>query len=176
MKKGIISAVAGALAFLAGCGDMGNNPSKVSADSRWKGAPYRLTFDTKDQKPNPAGITIPTIDYTANPEALERRAVLVLRIDTAGVKTDRPLTDQMTMPPTDISGPTGALSAAYMNSADQGLAKLLVTNCMKGKVKVTVALAKSSLSPQPKEAEVNNKRLSDWMPIELEFKNAHPKC
>ena len=175
MKKGLIFAV-GALALLAGCGESGNNSSKVSADTRWKGAPYRLTLDTRDQKPNPAGITIPAIDYTANPEALERRAVLVVRIDTAGVKADHTLMDQMTLPPTDISGPTGALTAAYMDSANKGLAKLLMANCMKGKVKVTVALAKSSLGPYPSEAEVNNKRLSDWVPLDLDFKNPHPKC
>lgn len=176
MKKRSVFAIVAGFAFLAGCGETGKTPSKVLADSRWKGAPYRLTFDTRDQKPNPAGISMPAIAYTANPEALERRGLLVVRIDTAGVKSDRPLIDQMTMPAIDISGPTGTLSPAYMDSADKGLAKLLIANCMKGKVKISVALAKSSLSPQPKEAELNNKRLSDWMPVELDFKSTHPKC
>jgi hypothetical protein len=39
-----------------------------------------------------------------------------------------------------------------------------------------VALARSSLSSRPAESELNNKRISDWMPIEVDFKNPHPKC
>lgn len=175
MRKGMIFAIGG-LAFLTGCGATGNKASKDSADSKWKGAPYRITFDTRDLKPNPAGVTIPAIDFTANPEALERRATLVVRLDAAGMKQDQPVMNQMIMAPTDISGATGALSASYMDLADKGLAKLLAANCVKGKVKISVALAKSSVSPQPTEAELNNKRLSDWLPIEVEFKNPHPKC
>ena len=48
--------------------------------------------------------------------------------------------------------------------------------CMKGKIKLSVAIARSSLSPQADDAELNEKRLSDWLPLEVEFKNPHPKC
>jgi hypothetical protein len=178
VRKGILLAIGG-LVFLAGCGGQG---SKAPSDeAKWKGAPYRITFDTRDVKPNPAGISIPVIDYTADPEALERRATLVVRFDAAGAKPSQtaqgqPLTDQMIMAPTDISGAAGSLPASYMDAADRGLAKLLAAYCMKGTVKITVALVRSSVSPQAKDAELNDKRLSDWMPIELEFKNPHPKC
>jgi hypothetical protein len=39
-----------------------------------------------------------------------------------------------------------------------------------------VVLARSSLSSQAGDAEINAKRLSDWLPIELVFKNPHPHC
>jgi hypothetical protein len=39
-----------------------------------------------------------------------------------------------------------------------------------------VALARSSLSPNAADSEVDEKRLSDWLPIEVVFKNPHPKC
>ncbi|HUH63235.1 MAG TPA: hypothetical protein VLZ50_09575 [Terracidiphilus sp.] len=178
MRKGILLAMGGLL-FLAGCGGQG---TKAPGDeAKWKGAPYRITLDTREQKPNPAGITIPVIDYTADPEALERRATLVVRFDAAGAKRsqaaeDQAATDQMIMAPTDISGAAGALPASYMDSADRGLAKLLAAYCMKGKVKISVALVRSSVKPQAGDAELNDKRLSDWLPIELEFKNPHPKC
>jgi len=47
---------------------------------------------------------------------------------------------------------------------------------MKGKIKLSVAIARSSLSPQADDAELNEKRLSGWLPLEVEFKNPHPKC
>jgi hypothetical protein len=47
---------------------------------------------------------------------------------------------------------------------------------VKGKIKIAVALAQSSLSSQAEADEVDAKRLSDWLPIELVFKNPHPKC
>jgi hypothetical protein len=28
----------------------------------------------------------------------------------------------------------------------------------------------------PTDDQINAKRLSDWTPIELDFKNPHPKC
>ena len=178
MRKGILFAIGG-LVLLAGCGGQGTKPPNDEA--KWKGAPYRIAFDTREQKPNPAGITIPVIDYTADPEALERRATLVVRFDAAGAKPsrsaqDQTLTDQMIMAPTDLSGATGALSPMYMDAADKGLAKLLAAYCIKGKVKINLALVRSSVKPQAGDAELNEKRLSDWMPIELEFKNPHPKC
>ena len=50
------------------------------------------------------------------------------------------------------------LPAEYMDAADKGLATFLKAYCMKGKVKLTVALARSSLSSRPGDAELNNKR------------------
>jgi len=177
VRKCILFAIGG-LAFLAGCG---NQASNHPAGPKWKGAPYRITLDTREAKPNPAGITIPVIDYNADPESLERRATLVVRFDVSGAKRsqkaqNQPATDQMIMAPTDISGAVGALSAIYMDAADKELAKILGAYCLNGKVKITVALVRSSVSPQAKEGELNSKRLSDWLPVELEFKNPHPKC
>jgi hypothetical protein len=39
-----------------------------------------------------------------------------------------------------------------------------------------VALARSSLSPQATVAQADDKRLSDWLPLELVYKNPHSKC
>jgi hypothetical protein len=161
---------------LAGCGDSGKKASHVPVQPKWQGAPYHIAFDTKAAKPNPAGITIPAIKYTANPDELERRASLVVRFDASGVKSDQPVMDQMIMAPVDISGAEGALPADYMDAADKGLARLLGAYCLKGKVKITVALAQSSITSQAGDAEVNSKRLSDWLPIEVVFKNPHPAC
>lgn len=55
-------------------------------------------------------------------------------------------------------------------------ARLPGAYCMKGKIKLSVAIARSSLSPQADDAELNEKRLSGWLPLEVEFKNPHPKC
>jgi membrane-associated protease RseP (regulator of RpoE activity) len=44
---------------------------------------------------------------------------------------------------------------------------------MKGKIKVQVALAQSSLRTGAGDAEIDGKRLSDWLPIEVEYKGAH---
>ena len=63
-----------------------------------------------------------------------------------------------------------------MDVANKGLSTLLGAYCVKGKVKISVALARSSLTSQAGDAEVDAKRLSDWLPIELVFKNPHPKC
>ncbi len=84
--------------------------------------------------------------------------------------------DQMILHPVDISGAEGSLPADYMDAADKGLATLLGAYCMNGKVKITVALVQSSISPQAGDAELTAKRLSDWLPIEVVFKNPHPKC
>jgi hypothetical protein len=173
VRKGIVLTIWG-LAFLAGCGNQ--QAAKVPIEPGWKGAPYRLAFDTQPAKPNPAGITIPAIKYTANPDALERRALLVVRIDTSGVTKSGPLMDQMIMPPVDIAGADGTLPAEYMNMADKDLSRLLGAYCIKGKIKISVALARSSLIPMSADSEVDAKRLSDWMPIEVVFKNPHPKC
>ena len=175
MKRGIILAIGG-LAFLAGCGNQGDKTSGIPVTPKWKGAPYHIAFDTQAAKPNPTGITIPAIKYTANPEALESRASLVVRFDSSGVAKDRAVMDQMILPPVDIRGAEGTLPASYMDVANKDLSRFLGAYCIKGKVKISVALASSSLSSQAGDAEVDAKRLSDWTPIEVEFKNPHPKC
>ena len=178
MRKGIILAfglAAGGLTLLAGCGSQ-DKASNIPLEPKWKGAPYHIEFDAKAAKPNPAGVTIPAIKYTANPEALERRAVLVVKFDATGATKSGPLANQMIMAPVDISGAEGALPADYMDLADKELAKFLGAYCIKGKIKITVALARSSLSPRATDAELDAKRLSDWLPIEVMFKNPHPKC
>ena len=98
LRKGIILAIGG-LAFLAGCGNQGDKASNVPVTPKWKGAPYHLAFDTQAAKPNPAGVTIPVIKYTANPDALEKRASLVVRFDTSGATKHGPMMDQMIMAP-----------------------------------------------------------------------------
>lgn len=175
MRKGFMLAIAG-LALLAGCGTQGDKSGGIPVGPKWKGEPYRLALDTQAPKPNPAGVTIPGVKFTANPDALETRATLVARFDASGVKKDGPITDQMIIGPFDIHGTDGILPEDYMDAADKGLARLFGAYCMKGKIKVSVAIARSSLSPQAADSEVNEKRLSDWMPVEVEFKNPHPKC
>jgi len=39
-----------------------------------------------------------------------------------------------------------------------------------------VALARSSLAQQATASELDAKRLSDWLPIEVEFKKPRPGC
>ena len=97
-----------------------------STTPKWKGAPYHIAFDTQAAKPNPTGITIPAIKYTANPDALENRASLVVRFDSSGVAKDRPVMDQMILPPVDIHGAEGTLPASYMDVANKGLTLSLI--------------------------------------------------
>jgi hypothetical protein len=175
VRKGFILAVGG-LALLAGCANQGDKASNVPAKPKWPGAPYHIAFDTKAAKPNPAGVTIPVIKYTANPEAVEKRATLVVKFDTSGATKNGPMANQMIMAPVDISGTEGALPADYMNAADKELSRFLGAYCIKGKIKISVAIARSSLNPQAGDAELDEKRLSDWLPIEVVFKNPHPAC
>ena len=175
MRNGIILALAG-LALLAGCGNQQDKASNIPVTPKWQGAPYHIAFDTQATKPNSAGITIPTVKYTANPEELESRASLVVRFDTSGATKQGPMMNQMIMAPVDIHGAEGALPADYMDLADKGLSRFLGAYCIKGKIKISVALARSSLTSQAADAEVDSKRLSDWLPIELVFKSAHPAC
>jgi hypothetical protein len=175
LRKAIVLAIAG-LAFLAGCGNQEQKASNVPVTPKWQGAAYHIEFDTKPGKPNPAGVTIPAVKYTANPDAVEKRATLVVHFDTSGATKNGPMMNQMIMGPVDISGTEGALPADYMAAADKGLATFLGAYCIKGKIKISVALARSSLTNQAGEAEVNAKRLSDWLPIEVAFKNPHPAC
>jgi hypothetical protein len=175
VRKSLITTIV-AFAFLTGCGNQTSQTSNVPAQPKWKGAPYHISFDAPPANPNPAGLTIPPIKYSANPDALERRAVLVVQFDSSSVKRDTLVMDQMIMAPVDISGTDGALPADYVNTASTELAKQLGSYCMKGKIKVSVALARSSLSITATDDQVNAKRLSDWLPIELVFKDPHPKC
>ena len=184
MKKAILCAI-GLVAFLAGCGQ-GSNAPGIPVGPKWKGAPYRISFDTAAPKPNPTGVALPGLKFTANPDALETRATLVIRFDTTGGKRpksaqtdaiqDQPAMDQMVMAPVDVRGTDGALPADYIDASDKELGKILGAYCLNGKVKVTVALAKSSLGPHAGDTELNAKRLSDWLPLDLNFKNPHPKC
>ncbi len=176
LRKKIITLAIGGLALLAGC-DTGNKAATAPATPKWKGARYHIAFDTKPTKPNPAGVTIPTVTYSANPkDELETRASLVIRFDTSGVAKDKPTQNKMIMAPVDIHGDEGALPADYMDIANKDLSKFMGAYCMKGKVKLDVALARSSLSSQASDTEVDVKRLSDWLPIEVDFKNPHPNC
>ena len=175
MRKGMMLAMGG-LAFLAGCGNQGSKTANVPVTPKWQGATYHLAFDTKEAKPNPAGITIPAIKYSGNPDDLEKRAALVVRFDVSGGKKDGPVMNQMIMAPTDIPGAEGTLSADYMDVTNKELATYLGAYCLKGKVKISVAFARSSLNPQAGDAELDAKRLSDWLPTEVVFKNPHPKC
>jgi hypothetical protein len=163
------------VALLAGCGGAGNK-ANVPVEPKWKGAPYRIEFDKPPAKPNAAGITIPAVKFTANPEAVETRALLVMKFGVAGAGEEAQ--HRMVGAPVDIRGTDGALPADYMDRVSGGLAEYLGAYCVKGKVDVSVALARSSLNPQAGDGEIDAKRLSDWLPIELDFKNPHrnPKC
>jgi hypothetical protein len=179
LRKGIIFAIGlaiGGLALLAGCGSQGNKDAGIPVGPKWKGAPYRIALDTKVAKPNPAGATIPLIKFSANPDALERRAILVVRFDDLGVTKYPPSVNKMILAPVDIAGAESALPADYMDMASKNLATFLGTYCAKGKVKISVALVRSSLTNNAADAEVDAKRLSDWVPLEIVFKNPHPKC
>jgi hypothetical protein len=173
VRKVIIATIA-AFAFLAGCGNQ--TTSNIPATPKWQGAPYRLAFGAPPAKPNPSGLTIPSITYTANPDALETRANLVVHFDTSSVKRDYPVNDQMVMGAVSISGAEGALPADYVDTASKELSKMLASYCMNGKIKISVAITRSSIPLTATDDQVNSHRLSDWLPIELVFKNPHPKC
>ncbi len=175
MRKGII-AIVGCLALLAGCNNQQDKASSTPVTPKWKGAPYHIEFDAAAGKTNPAGVTIPAVKYTANPDALETRATLVVKFDASGVTKSGPIMNQMVMAPVDISGTEGTLPADYMDATDKELSKFLAAYCVKGKIKISVMIAKSSLTSNPTDAELDEKRLSDWLPIEVVFKNPHPKC
>ena len=176
MRKGLLLAIGG-LVLLAGCGS-GDKAANAPVEPKWKGLPYRIAFDKPPAKPNPAGVTIPAVKFTANPEALESRAVLVVRFDASALtkNTDNgPAMNQMVMAPIDIHGAEGALPADYMDSADKDLARFLGAYGAKGKISLSVAMARSSLNSHPTDAELDSKRLSDWLPLEIDFKGSHPK-
>jgi len=175
LRKKFILAISG-LALLAGCGNQPDKASNIPVKPKWQGAPYHIEFGAPPAKPNAAGVTIPVVKYTANPEAVEKRATLVVKFDASVVTKNGPLMNQMIMAPVDLPGAVGALPADYMDAADKDLSRFLGAYCIKGKIKISVALARSSLNPQATDSEVEAKRMSDWMPIEVVFKNPHPKC
>lgn len=175
MTKGIFVALGG-LVLLAGCGSQGNKAADAQLQPKWKGAPYRIAFDTKAAKPPAAGIAIPSVKFTANPEELETRAVLVVRFDATGTGNKGQISNHMIAPAVDIHGAEGTLPADYMESASKGLSNYLAAYCLQGNVKVSVALARSSLNPQAQDSEIDDKRLSDWIPVDLPYKNPHSKC
>jgi len=175
VKRGILSAAfaLATLALLAGCGHQ-NSADAIHIQPKWQGQPYHIAFDKPPAKPDPSGITLPVVKYTANPEELETRACLVVRFDDSALADSGQTMNQMVMGPVDIHGDQGALPADYMAAADQGLARLLADYHVKGKVKVSVLLARSSISTQPGQDEIAEKQLSDWLPIDLDFKSPHP--
>jgi hypothetical protein len=170
VKTGIILSFA-ALAFVAGCQ---NQSPKIQIPPKWQGAPYHISFGAAPAKPNPAGLTIPQIKFVADPEAVETRADLVVEFDSSIVKNKGTVMDQMAMGAVDISGAEGALPDAYVNQASTDMAKMLQAYCVNGKVKISVALTRSSLPMNPSSDQIDAKRLSDWTPIDLNFKNPHP--
>jgi hypothetical protein len=170
VRKTILLALAGLVVF-AGCKDQGKDAGIPIA--KWKGAPYHLAFDTQAAKP---GTVLPAIKFTANPEMLEKRAVLVVRYDDSVVKkSDQPV-DQIILPPFDIAGADGTLPADMIDSANKDLTRLLGAYCVKGKVPVKVRLTRSSISSTAGASEIESKALSDWTPIEINFKNTKPGC
>ncbi len=176
MRKTIVCALA-AVTLLAGCKSQSNQTSQAPAKPKWQGPAYHLALGATPAKLNRAGITLPEIKYTANPEALERRVDLVVQFDTSGVKGATPdMANEMIMAPVDITGTEGALPADYMEAASQNLAQMLGSYCLKGKIKIQIALASSTLMTPATNAQVEAKRVSDWLPTVIVFKNPHPKC
>ena len=174
MRKGMILAAAGLLLLLAGCGSQ-DKGAGIPVGPKWKGEPYRLVFDTKAAKPGPTGIDIPPIGYTANPDALEIRALLVLRVNASGA--DKVPVDELLIGnAVDIRGTDGTIPGDYLDAAKKSLSDYLEAHCLSGKVNLGVALARSSLDPHATVAQTDDKRLSDWMPLDFVYKNPHPKC
>ena len=174
MRKGIILAIGGLL-LLAGCGNQ-DKGAGIPVGPKWKGEPYRLELDAKAAKPTPAGVNIPPIHFTANPDALVTRVLLVLKVNGSGAAGAAPVDKLLIGNAVDIKGANGSLPGDYLDRARKGLSEYLETNCIKGNVDVSVALARSSLVPTATVAQADDKRLSDWLPIEFVYKNPHSKC
>lgn len=162
MRKAMFSAI-GAMALLAGCGNQATSTTSTPPVPKWKGLPYRISLDTQ---PYTTGTAIPIVKYTANPDALEKRASLVVQFDTSK-DPNNPSLSQMIVGPTDISGAEGALPVDFMSLADKQLVQYLTAYKIKGKVKVSIALARSSLNGRAGTAEVDSKRLSDWLQTDV---------
>jgi hypothetical protein len=167
---------AGGLLLLAGCGNQAKKDAGIPVEPKWKGAPYRIALDAKAVKPSPTGVNIPAVMFTANPDDLETRALLVMKFAATPAAGQEPDQHLMIGTAVDIHGPEGTLPDDYMDRARKGLSDYLETYCVKGKVDVSVALAKSSLDPHAGIDVVETKRLSDWLPLEIVYKNPHSKC
>ena len=63
--------------------------------------------------------------------------------------------NKMIMAPVRYPWRGGPLPADYMDPANKGLSTFLAAYCVKGKIKMSVALARSSLTSQAGDAEVN---------------------
>lgn len=176
VKKSIMILALGAMALVAGCNSSSSKEPGIPVGPKWKGPAYRLTFDTAAAKANPAGVALPNVKFTANPDALEHRVTLVVKYDSSEVKSDNLILNQVILSPFDISGTEGKLSADTIDIADKGLAHLLNAYCMKSKVKVSVALARSSLNSMADDAEIQNKVISDWATVEIPYKNLKKGC
>jgi hypothetical protein len=175
VNKGILLAIGGFL-LLAGCSNAGNKGAGIPVEPKWKGLPYRIAFDTKPAKPSPTGVDIPPIKFTANPDALETRAVLALKFSALSAPNQEPTEHLLIGTALDISGTEGTIPDDYIELARKGLSNYLETYCLKGKVNVSVALARSSLNPSAELDQVDPKRLSDWLPLEITYKPHHSKC
>jgi hypothetical protein len=114
--------VIGGLLLLAGCGNQANKGAGIPVGPKWKGAPYRLAFDTKAAKPSPTGIDIPAVKFTANPDSLETRALLVMKFSAPAAANQAPSEHLMIGSAVDIQGPEGTLPDDYMERARKGLA------------------------------------------------------
>ncbi|MDE3201865.1 MAG: hypothetical protein KGN79_13200 [Acidobacteriota bacterium] len=175
MKKAVLLVLSGLL-LVAGCNSGSNKSAGIPVKPKWKGPAYHIAFGDKQAKPDKSGVTLPNVTWDANPDAVERRATLVVRFDSSGVKTDKLIVNQVVLAPFDISGTKGSLPADALKYADEGLAHLLTSYCVNGKVKVQIRLEKSSLSPQPSDEGINDNALSDWLSTEIDFKNPKKHC
>lgn len=180
MRRGIILAIAlvaipGGLLF-SGCSSSTNKDAGIPVEPKWKGLPYRITFETKAAKPSPTGVDVPAVKFTANPDALETRAVLVLKFSAPAAANQEPTEHMMIGTGVDIKGTDGTLPDDYMERARKGLADYLESYCIQGKVNLSVAMARSSLNPQAGIDQVDPKRLSDWLPLEITYTPKHSKC
>lgn len=181
MTRSIISMIAASL-LLTGCGSQGNTASNTPATHGSKNAPYRLAFGGEIAKPNATGLTIPPIEFAANPDIaaspdlMESRANLVVQFDASGDQKQGTLVNQTIVGPADISGRYGMFSAYFVGAASRQLSQMLSDDCVNGRVKIAVAITKSSILPSATADQVNAKRLSDWLPTEVEFKNPNSKC
>ena len=180
MRKFMFLAIAflpiSGLMLLSGCGNQGNKGAGIPVEPKWKGLPYRLAFDTKAAKPSPTGIDIPAVKFIANPDDLETRALLVMKFSAPAAANQAPTEHLMIGTAVDIRGSEGTLPDDYMERVRKGLADYLETYCLEGKVNLSVALARSSLNPQAGADEVDPKRLSDWLPLQIDYKPHHSKC
>lgn len=167
VKKAMLLAMSAVL-LLAGCES--KKQAGIPVTPKWKGPAYRLAFDTKAPQPNPSGLSLPGVKWTANPDELETRGVLVVRYDSSGVKSNNLIVDQVILGATDMKGAEGQFSDDYIKLADQGIAHLLDIYKVKGKVKVQVLLTRSSISPSAGPDEIKNKAISDWITTEVDYK------